>query len=490
MGQVKATGRPAERISVSALTAATVLRVDGRPFVYDARQNRVWRTDERGASTVERQRVTHDCPVLPLRYHAPASELIPRAIEFVMTGACNLQCTYCATRDRYRSVGGTYDRLDDATAVQALELLRPHLPEGPVQIKFFGGEPLLCVGVIRRIVETLDAWGVETEKIIATNGLLLDDETIDFLAQGRFLTLVSLDGVREVHDANRRDARGRGSYDRVVDRLTRFRDRHPGVFRTHVAINMVVAPPFAGRFRELVEHLVRLGISPDQINPNDTAPTSEPSTSYTDNQLLSLRREKAAIRERIVRGERTSSRLIFGDCYESYCGLRSATAGPESREDEPRDPADGIPLEDCQGYAWNIVTVLPDGKVSACLEFERLPAVEFGNVHEGQLDLGRLTAFQRAFRESVVDGPCARCWAVRLCPMTGCYKEFVANGCRPGWQRPEMCNLMRGDLAERLASALCTTVRDHQGGHPWRRRGRSGHKTRRSSSSRRSKEPE
>src|SRR6266545_4060031 len=329
MGRAAVNGRAARRMPVSALAAATVLRVDGRLFLYDARQNRLWETDEHGARTVEERRENGDAPALRLRYSAPASAFIPRAIEFVMTGACNLQCTYCATRERYRSAEGTYDGLDEATALRALELLRPHLPKGPLQVKFFGGEPLLCVGVIRRIIETLDSWGVDTEKIIATNGLLLDDETIDFLARGRFLTLISLDGVPEVHDANRRDARGRGSYDRVLERLNRFRKRYPDLFRTHVAVNMVVAPRFA------------------------------------------LRREKAAIREQIVQGEwkPKSSQSIFGDCYYNYGGLRPEKADQEGLNEEPPDAADGITLEDCQGYAWNIVTILPDGKVSACLEF-------------------------------------------------------------------------------------------------------------------------
>jgi uncharacterized protein len=201
MGRVAVNGRTAGRIPVSALSAATVLRIDGRCFLYDARQNRVWETDDHGVRTVEERQRTGDCSPLRLRYNAPAEALIPRAIEFVMTGACNLKCRYCATRERYRSAEGAHDRLDEATALRALELLRPYLPEGPVQVKFFGGEPLLCVGLIRRIIETLDSWGVDTDKIIATNGLLLDDETIDFLARGRFLTLISLDGVREEVDS-------------------------------------------------------------------------------------------------------------------------------------------------------------------------------------------------------------------------------------------------------------------------------------------------
>ena len=440
---------------------AVILQLNGRRFIYDAARNRIVETDERGANFLQEHIDHTQVKALELAFTPVATEIIPRAIEFVMTGACNLQCTYCATRDRYLDAQGSYDRLDDTTALKALELLRPVMPEY-VQVKFFGGEPLLCMPVIRRVVETLDSWGIESDKIIATNGLLLDDDAIDFLAGHRFLTLISLDGPQEVHDANRRDAGGRGSYERVVERLNRFRHRHPETFRTHVAVNMVVAPEFAGRFRELAGHLVNLGISSDQINPNDTAATSAESTYYTETQLRALRREKAVVRDEIVGGRRIARADVFGDCYQNYGGLRL----PVEAGDEERPPADtaGVLLEDCQGHAWNIVTILPDGKVSACLEFKRQAAVEFGDVHAGCLDLSRLITFQKAFRASVIHGPCSRCWAVRMCSMTGCYKAFVANGCLPDWQKTEMCDLLREDLAGRMQGALQFRLQQERGG--------------------------
>ena len=120
--------------------------------------------------------------------------------------------------------------------------------------------------------------------------ILLNDEIIDFLAAHRFLTLISLDGFPEVHDANRTDHEGRATYSRVVQNLKRYQARHPELFPTHVAINMVVVPRFAVRFREQVEHLRSLGISPDQINPNDTTRTASPSTSYSDAQVKRTQR--------------------------------------------------------------------------------------------------------------------------------------------------------------------------------------------------------
>ena len=106
---------------------------------------------------------------LPLSYTPPAGQIIVRTIEFVPTGACNLQCSYCATRERYKRGDGTNEIMDESTALAALRLLRPYIHSDILRLRFFGGEPLLAFKVIRRIVETLDEWGIATDKTLATN---------------------------------------------------------------------------------------------------------------------------------------------------------------------------------------------------------------------------------------------------------------------------------------------------------------------------------
>ena len=337
----------------------------------------------------------------------------------------------------------------------ALRLLRPYIHSDTLKLKFFGGEPLLAFKVIRRIVETLDGWGIATDKTLATNGILLNDEIIDFLAAHRFLTLISLDGSPQVHDANRTDREGRATYSRVVQNLKRYQARHPELFPTHVAINMVVAPRFAGRFREQVEHLRSLGISPDQINPNDTTGTASPSTSYSDVQVKRTQREKAAIREEILRTGPTCSRTRSPGCYATYGGLTWPNAG-----DLPRKPM--IVLQQQMRSCWRIASntlgiPLRYGRMAGypfAWNSLRSPQVEFGNALTGRLDMAGVARLQEDFRTSVVKGRCRTCWAVRMCQLTGCCLEFVRGGCKDGWQRPSLCDYLRSDLAERLRDAL------------------------------------
>jgi radical SAM protein with 4Fe4S-binding SPASM domain len=440
-----------------------VLRVGRRFFFYDAFKNQILETNRAGARALEHQAIAEvngphggdagEPSGLQLSYTPPAGQVIVRTIEFVPTGSCNLQCSYCATRDRYQRDDGTNDVMDESTALAALNLLRPYIHSDTLRLRFFGGEPLLAFQVIRRIVETLDGWGIATDKTLATNGILLNDESIDFLAVHRFLTLISLDGSPQVHDAHRTDREGRATYSRVVQNLKSYQARHPELFRQHVAINMVITPRFAGRFQEQVKHLMSLCISPDQINPNDTTGTASPSTRYTDVQIKRMQREKAAIRKEIISTGPTCSQTRAPGCYATYGGLTWPSLETPLEANDRSPATNEIVLEDCQQYAWNTFTVWPDGGISFCLEFARSAQVEFGNAHTGRLDMEGVARLQEDFRTSVVKG-CRTCWAVRMCQLTGCCLEFVRRGCKDGWQRPSLCDYLRGDLVERLRDAL------------------------------------
>ncbi|RLG07451.1 MAG: hypothetical protein DRN65_03465 [Thaumarchaeota archaeon] len=114
------------------------------------------------------------------------------------TGRCNLRCRYC---------GGSFDPETVPWNVKySLKLLEEVFREGD-SIAFYGGEPLLNRGFIREVMETFQA----KHYIIQTNGLLL--RNLDRRILERFDTiLVSIDGGREITDANR----GSGVYDRVL----------------------------------------------------------------------------------------------------------------------------------------------------------------------------------------------------------------------------------------------------------------------------------
>ncbi len=137
-----------------------------------------------------------------------------------LTRACNLRCDYCYAPPQDGAA------MSFATGRQALEL-GSRLNSGSCGIVFFGGEPLLCGGLIRDLV----ACGRELERYragrfhfkVTTNGTLLDSEFLEFAQREDVFVALSLDGTQAAHDAHRRTATGAGTFERLLPRLRLLR---------------------------------------------------------------------------------------------------------------------------------------------------------------------------------------------------------------------------------------------------------------------------
>jgi uncharacterized protein len=387
--------------------------------------------------------------------HSSDLKIIPRTLEFVITGQCNLSCRYCATRERYASPDGAGGIMSEETALKAVGLLRRFYDNGPLLVKFFGGEPLLGIKVIHKVMSKLSEFGIDSENMIATNGLFLDEETIDFLAEHRFLTYLSLDGPAAVHDRFRKDKHGRGTYNKVVEKLQLIQARQPEYFKEYVVFNMVVTPEHVGNYVDNVNHLLGLGVAHDQIRPTDTAPTDEACTHYNPSQIKDVRHEKSRFRKKIMNSIVSNNQSDDSSCHETYCQFKPQMTELNAKTNLlPPQSNDTVTLTDCQRYGWNIITILPDGKISACIEFSRREEFNFGDLNADELYLEKLKAFREKFRKSVMEGRCASCWAIRFCSYTGCYKIFADNLGEPGWQKHKVCNAIRDDLQDRLEDYL------------------------------------
>lgn len=144
------------------------------------------------------------------------------------SGRCQLRCRYCF----YHDLCGLRDVSDRGVmAPDTLEsLVRLALApgeRGPVTFAFQGGEPTLAGRpFFEALLSCQHRWntaGVPIQNSIQTNGLLLDDEWIRFLARERFLVGLSLDGPKEIHDRYRVDARGRGTFRETLRRYDDLR---------------------------------------------------------------------------------------------------------------------------------------------------------------------------------------------------------------------------------------------------------------------------
>ncbi len=133
---------------------------------------------------------------------------------------CNLDCDYCFYLSKERLYPGSRFRMAEATLeAYVRQLLEAH-QAGEVTVAWQGGEPMLMgLDFFRRSLEYQNRYRRPDQVVrntIQTNGVLIDHEWAEFFRDAAFLVGVSIDGPRALHDAYRRDKRGRGTFDEVV----------------------------------------------------------------------------------------------------------------------------------------------------------------------------------------------------------------------------------------------------------------------------------
>ena len=133
-------------------------------------------------------------------------------VQVLLTSDCMLQCKYCYVGDKK----GTPEYLSLSDANDIMAFIYTALPEGIV-VEFFGGEPLMAFDSFKKIVENYSTLNYS----IPTNGLLLDDEKIEFISKHRdFIELtISLDGDLETQLENRGKCPDLNVIKKVIDVL-------------------------------------------------------------------------------------------------------------------------------------------------------------------------------------------------------------------------------------------------------------------------------
>ena len=155
---------------------------------------------------------------------------------------CNLSCQYCF----YLGKGELYPESRFLMSDQVLEAyirqtIEAHcIPE--VTFAWQGGEPtLLGRAFFEKAIALQKKYckpGMAIHNTIQTNGTLLDDTWCEFFRKNRFLVGISLDGPKELHDACRTDAAGKGTFDRVMQGIACLK-KHKVDFNILCTVNAV-----------------------------------------------------------------------------------------------------------------------------------------------------------------------------------------------------------------------------------------------------------
>lgn len=160
------------------------------------------------------------------------------------SGNCNLRCRYCFYHDvsenrRTENFG--------MMSIDTLEILVQkafHYADYACTFAFQGGEPTL-VGLefFRKLIEFEKKYNtkkIQVNNALQTNGIVIDHEWARFLAENNFLVGLSLDGPKDIHDANRMDARNKGSYKMVMNTVRLF-DKYNVEYNILFVVNAYVA---------------------------------------------------------------------------------------------------------------------------------------------------------------------------------------------------------------------------------------------------------
>lgn len=367
----------------------------------------------------------------------PASLLIKP-----VSGRCNLACTYCFYRDvashrHTRDFGRMTQDTLRALVKGALEYA-----EGSVGFAFQGGEPTLAgLDFYRTFVETVEELNVAKVSVaymLQTNGMVIDDEWAAFLAEKHFLTGLSMDGPRVLHDRSRIRVDGSGSFAGVLQAANRLR-AHQAEFNILCVVNKDIASNpvlvyefFKKKDFRWIQYIPCL----DPLDPGERGAGPEKND---ENGLAGKDAGSAGqklLRDPAGAGETSGpeSGYLDENDYSSFLkttfdlwerDLRSGHGVSIRYFDNLVDMAMGYPPENCgmSGRCGAYFTIEADGSVYPC-DFYVLDEWLMGNVRSDSFAAMADSDAAREFVKSSlpVSPECTACFAWPLC-RGGCRRD-------------------------------------------------------------------
>ncbi|MBR2343043.1 MAG: thioether cross-link-forming SCIFF peptide maturase [Clostridia bacterium] len=353
---------------------------------------------------------------------------VVKALCLHIAHTCNLNCSYCfASGGKYH---GERALMSFEVGKRALDFLIENSgTRRNLEVDFFGGEPLMNFDVVKRLVAY--ARSIEKEKgknfrfTLTTNGVLIDDDVIEFANREMSNVVLSLDGRREVHDRFRVDYAGNGSYDKIVPKFQRLVAARGGK-------NYYMRGTFTHHnpdFLEDIRAMLDLGFNELSMEPVVCDP-SDPS-ALTEEDLPIVFEQYERLAELMLEREREGRPFTF---YHYMIDLKGG-------------PCIYKRISGC-GSGTEYMAVTPWGDLYPCHQFVGDEGFCLGNVFDGVSNTERQKEF---FDCNVYARPeCRDCWARLYCSggcaanayhATGSVRGVYESGCRLFKKRME-CAIM------------------------------------------------
>lgn len=357
-----------------------------------------------------------------------------KALCLHVAHACNLACAYCfAGQGKYQGEGAL---MSYEVGKRALDFLIEHSgARRNLEVDFFGGEPLVNWDVVKRLVAYGRSREQETGKrfrfTLTTNGVLVDDEVIEFSNREMHNVVLSLDGRKEINDRFRKNRAGEGSYDQIVPKFQQF-------VKARGERNYYIRGTFTHFNADFVSdilHMADLGFTQLSMEPV-VCPPGDPY-ALTEEDLPGLLDEYERLAIEMLRREREGNPFTF------YHYMIDLAHGPCIYKR----------LSGC-GAGTEYLAVTPTGDLYPCHQFVGDPKYLMGSVLNGATN----AALREEFRGCNVASraECGDCWAKLYCSggcaanayhATGSIRGVYAYGCELFKKRMECAIMMQAALA-------------------------------------------
>ena len=358
---------------------------------------------------------------------------VVKALCLHVAHTCNLNCSYCfASQGRFH---GERALMSFDVGKQALDfLIASSGTRRNLEVDFFGGEPLMNWDVVKQLVAY--ARSVEKEHgknfrfTLTTNGMLIDDDVIDFSNREMSNVVLSLDGRKENHDRLRVDYAGNGSYDRIVPKFQKL-VKARGNQHYYMRGTFTHANP---DFTKDLFHMADLGFTELSMEPVVCAPDDPAALTPEDIEIVKEQYEILA--KDMLRRKREGHPITF---YHYMIDLEGG-------------PCIYKRLSGC-GSGTEYMAVTPWGDLYPCHQFVGDEQYKLGNIWDGVTN----TELRESFRScnAYAREECKDCWAKLYCSGGCAANAYHASGSIRGIYKPG-CELFR----KRMECAIMMKVKE------------------------------
>ena len=331
---------------------------------------------------------------------------VVKALCLHVAHTCNLNCEYCfASQGKYQ---GERALMSFEVGKQAFDFLIANSgTRRNLEVDFFGGEPLMNWDVVKQLVAYARSVEKEHNKnfrfTFTTNGMLIDDDVIDFVNKEMHNVVLSLDGRKEVHDRFRKDYAGKGSYDNIVPRFQKLVEKRGGK-------DYYVRGTFTHNNVDFVNdilHMADLGFTELSMEPV-VCPPGDPY-ALTAEDLEIVKEQYEILAKEMLKRKKEGRPFTF---YHYMLDLKNG-------------PCIYKRITGC-GSGTEYMAVTPWGELFPCHQFVGDPKYSLGDIWNGIKN----TEAQDEFRycNAYARPECKDCWAKLYCSGGCAANSYHATG--------------------------------------------------------------